>query len=566
MRGTPTRWSRFLYMDAIFSLAAVPRARVLERAAARVPGCLYLCLWAPVTAQPSSSHLFCLDAWIGGGDRARPTFEAYRGALCAVVSGCVPGWAYREGRAYIELPEPGLTASASLQAQQQFYHVSHKELFFILQTLKPFSSLHTLVFFFSLQEAGTKMAVFMGCDSGEIEVGLSTTSAVAGAAVADHVQQALLEEILELPPARPTSSSSSMPSLSIGSPEYTSLIRALATPLAAAGEPSTQPLPGSLAPVYGLHAFPTAAEADDAAAAMAQAMLALISSSDASTTTSTPPPPPSYSTLPWLARHRSSPRRTTAFKAYSAATAPRARPRPGAPGQRMIKTCVSLLASVHAAMRSRELAAARHGDGGAQPPPSTTSSSQLHHMISERRRRERLNDSFQSLRALLPAGAKKDKANVLASTTEYMARLISQVSQLQDQNQQLEAQLGLNRTAGDDGSSERIEVDVTTGASSTSTSSASIVPREVSVRVTVRAECDISEVLISLLARLRETGSFTVVSVEARQQNGAAARASLTLRVTEEAGYVVDEAWLKEALTKVVEDATTTTAPPSGSP
>uniref|UniRef100_A0ACD5WTS0 Uncharacterized protein n=1 Tax=Avena sativa TaxID=4498 RepID=A0ACD5WTS0_AVESA len=537
MRGTPTRWSRFLYMDAIFSLAAVPRARVLERAAARVPGCLYLCLWAPVTAQPSSSHLFCLDAWIGGGDRARPTFEAYRGALCAVVSGCVPGWAYREGRAYIELPEPGLTASASLQAQQQFYH-----------------------------EAGTKMAVFMGCDSGEIEVGLSTTSAVAGAAVADHVQQALLEEILELPPARPTSSSSSMPSLSIGSPEYTSLIRALATPLAAAGEPSTQPLPGSLAPVYGLHAFPTAAEADDAAAAMAQAMLALISSSDASTTTSTPPPPPSYSTLPWLARHRSSPRRTTAFKAYSAATAPRARPRPGAPGQRMIKTCVSLLASVHAAMRSRELAAARHGDGGAQPPPSTTSSSQLHHMISERRRRERLNDSFQSLRALLPAGAKKDKANVLASTTEYMARLISQVSQLQDQNQQLEAQLGLNRTAGDDGSSERIEVDVTTGASSTSTSSASIVPREVSVRVTVRAECDISEVLISLLARLRETGSFTVVSVEARQQNGAAARASLTLRVTEEAGYVVDEAWLKEALTKVVEDATTTTAPPSGSP
>jgi hypothetical protein len=44
----------FVSMDAIFSLAAVPRARVLERAAARVPGCLYLCLWAPVTAQPSS--------------------------------------------------------------------------------------------------------------------------------------------------------------------------------------------------------------------------------------------------------------------------------------------------------------------------------------------------------------------------------------------------------------------------------------------------------------------------------------------------------------------------------
>ncbi|KAM0912422.1 hypothetical protein ACQ4PT_012819 [Festuca glaucescens] len=521
-------------MDTIFSLAAVPRARVLERAAARVPGCLYLCLWAPVTAQPSSSHLFCLDAWIGGGgggDRARATFEAYRGALCAVVSGCVPGWAYKEGRAYVELPEPDLTASASLQVQQRFYH-----------------------------EAGTKMAVFMGCESGEIEVGLSTTS-VPAATVADHVQQALLEEILELPPARPSSSSSSMPSLSIGSPEYSSLIRSMATSVAAAGEPSTQtmmlasPLPGLLTPVYGRHEFQTAEAVD--AATMAEAMLALISSSDASTTST---PEPSYSTPSWLARQLTSPRRTTAFKAYSAARAPRARPRPGAPGQRMIKTCVLLLASVHMAMRNRELGAASHEDGRAQLPPASANS-QLHHMISERRRRERLNDSFQSLRALLPPGSKKDKANVLASTTEYMAQLISQVSQLQDQNRQLEAQLGLNPAMIDDGSSEKIEVEVTTGAST----SASGQPREVSVRVTVRSECDISEVLISLLARLKETGSFTVASVDARQQSGALARASLTLRVTE-AGYAVDETWLKEALRKVVEDATTVTAGLPGSP
>jgi hypothetical protein len=110
-----------------------------------------------------------------------------------------------------------------------------------------------------------------------------------------------------------------------------------------------------------------------------------------------------------------------------------------------------------------------------------------------------------------------------------MAKLISQVSQLQDQNRQLEAQLGLNPTMIDDGSSEKIEVEVTTGAS---TSSASSQPREVSVRLTVRAECDISEVLISLLARLKETGSFAVVSVDARQPSGALARASLTLRVT----------------------------------
>uniref|UniRef100_A0A3B6TMD9 BHLH domain-containing protein n=1 Tax=Triticum aestivum TaxID=4565 RepID=A0A3B6TMD9_WHEAT len=406
----------------------------------------------------------------------------------------------------MELPEPDLTASASLQVQQQFYH-----------------------------EAGTKMAVFMGCESGEVEIGLSTTS-VAAAAVADHVHQSFLEDLLQLPPAGLSSSSSPVPSLSIGSPEYSSLIRAMATPVAAPGESSTQPpmmqaspLPGLLAPI---------AEANDYAL-MVQAMLAVVPSSASHRS------------------QRSSPRRTTAFKPYRAALPPRARPRPGAPGQRMIKTCISLLASVHMAMRNRpEHATARREDSSA---PSTTS--QLHHVISERRRRERLNDSFQTLRALLPPGSKKDKANVLASTTEYMAKLVSQVTQLRERNLQLEAQLGLNQSASDDNpSGKTVEVEVTTGASTSTSTAPSQQPREVSVRVTVRAECDMSEVLTSLLARLKDTGSFAVVSVEARQQSSALARASLTLRMTE-VGDVVDEAWLEEALAKVVEDAVMKTPP-----
>lgn len=40
------------------------------------------------------------------------------------VRSCVPGWAYKDGRPYMELPEPDLTASASLPVQLQFYHVS----------------------------------------------------------------------------------------------------------------------------------------------------------------------------------------------------------------------------------------------------------------------------------------------------------------------------------------------------------------------------------------------------------------------------------------------------------
>ncbi|KAL6602889.1 hypothetical protein ACP70R_043250 [Stipagrostis hirtigluma subsp. patula] len=548
-------------MDAIFALAAAPRARVLERAASRVPGCLYVCLWAPVIAGRliPSSHLFCLDAWIRGGgvgDCARAAFEAYRGALCAVVSGCVPGWAYKDGASYMELPEPDLTASASLQVQQQFYN-----------------------------EAGTKMAVFMGSDNGEIEIGLSTTSA---AGVSDHFQQSLLEELLQMPPTGPSSSSSSLPSLSIGSPEYSSLIRTMAMSAAPATEPSSQErqplplqpavqLPGLLPPVYGGphgHApFPSAV-ADDAA--MAQAMLAVISSTapPASATSAAAPPAPSP---PWLARHRarrSSPRRGTtgAFKAYSAALSPRAPPRPGAPGQRMIKTAIALMVSVHMAMRDRELAVARHEEGASaaappRPPPQPTSS-QLHHMISERRRRERLNESFQTLRALLPPGTKKDKATVLADTTEYMSKLIAQVSELEAKNRQLEAQLShageAQLVAGDD-STERVQVDVTTGAStSTSTSNQ---PQEVGIRVTVRAECDLSELVVALLARIREMERLTVATVDARQRSRAHAQVSITLRVAP-SNEELDEASLKEAVAKVVEDAVARPPPPPprGSP
>jgi hypothetical protein len=73
----------------------------------------------------------------------------------------------------------------------------------------------------------------------------------------------------------------------------------------------------------------------------------------------------------------------------------------------MIKTAIALMASVQMAMRHRELAEARqHEDAAAADAQQQHTSSQLHHMFSERRRRERLNESFQTLRALLPPGTK----------------------------------------------------------------------------------------------------------------------------------------------------------------
>jgi hypothetical protein len=86
----------------------------------------------------------------------------------------------------------------------------------------------------------------------------------------------------------------------------------------------------------------------------------------------------------------------------------------------MIKTAIALMVSLQMAMRHRELAEARqqHEDAvAATQPPTTTqqqhTSSQLHHMFSERRRRERLNESFQTLRALLPPGTKV-RSNIMA--------------------------------------------------------------------------------------------------------------------------------------------------------
>jgi len=283
------------------------------------------------------------------------------------------------------------------------------------------------------------MAAFMGCESGEIEIGMSTAASGGGSPMSldstlqqvfseDFFQQSLLEELLQLPPTRPSSPSSSLPSVSVGSPAgSTSLQRTVAvTPAATTTAPSSverqaappphprPPLPFVRHGGPGHVCFPSA-EADDAA--MAQAMLDVISASSSSALPTTPPstataPPPPPDNHHHRARRRGA---ATAFRAYNAALAPRApwRP-PGAPGQRMIKMGISILRRMHMLRFSRERSAGgtttmpQRGQEGEDDPSSSAvpSSSQLNHMISERRRRERLNESFEALRGLLPPGSK----------------------------------------------------------------------------------------------------------------------------------------------------------------
>uniref|UniRef100_J3M2X2 BHLH domain-containing protein n=1 Tax=Oryza brachyantha TaxID=4533 RepID=J3M2X2_ORYBR len=143
-------------------------------------------------------------------------------------------------------------------------------------------------------------------------------------------------------------------------------------------------------------------------------------------------------------------------------------------------------------------------------------------MISERHRREWITTASRRSGHLLPPGSKRDKAAVLANTTEYMDKLILQVSELEEKNRQLEAQLAMHAIAGEpqqtggsgEESSERIRVDVAIAGSLASHRS-----REVSIRVAVRAECDVSKLVVAVLSRLSGMGCFGVVSVDARQRN-----------------------------------------------
>ncbi|CAN6277997.1 unnamed protein product [Urochloa humidicola] len=614
-------------MDTLFVLGQESRLRILQRAAARLPGCAYLCAWAALPAAASQSpppaassssapatsprFLCCMDAWLcdgaaAGRRRVSALFDAYRGSLCAAMSGCVPGWAYKDGLPYMELPAHDLTASASLQAQQQFY----------------------------------QMAAFMGCESGEIEVGMSTTAAPSGGGSGsspmslesslhhvfseDFFQQSLLEELLLLPPTRPSSPSSSLPSVSaVDSPAAAEVLST--PPLVRAAPPATPPslhhprppLVSSLASPFSRRRrahFPSA-DADDAA--MAEAMLAVISSSSSAL-----PTPPSTAAAPLCGgnnddNHRSGARRwwprrrgaaATAFRPYNAALAPRAAApwrRVAPPGQRMIKMGISILRRMHMLRFSRAAATTMAQQQRAREEeeedatPAAPTSSQLNHMISERRRRERLNESFEALRGLLPPGSKKDKATVLAKTLDYMNILVAQIADLEARNRSLESRAHHQHSNGGGGggwnrkerpihssseqqdvvvlqglsgrtTSERVQVHVTTtagaGAASTSSSPSSSWRRPAREAVTVRVEAraaargDVGELVARALAAIKEMGCFTVVAVDAGRPGGGGgggdgtAHATFTLRAT--AGEF-DEASLREAVTKAAEDSAT---------
>ena len=98
---------------------------------------------------------------------------------------------------------------------------------------------------------------------------------------------------------------------------------------------------------------------------------------------------------------------TGAFKRYARHLGPKRPPKPGACGQRMFKTAMSVLSKMHAAARySAQQQYYYQQAAAAEAAAPALAVNQLQHMFSERKRREKLNDSFHALKAVLPPGAK----------------------------------------------------------------------------------------------------------------------------------------------------------------
>ncbi|OEL18151.1 hypothetical protein BAE44_0020830 [Dichanthelium oligosanthes] len=215
----------------------------------------------------------------------------------------------------------------------------------------------------------------------------------------------------------------------------------------------------------------------------------------------------------------------------------------GASGASHVTVRSSSLGAV-APERTTSLSSA--ASGGRQ---QENNSSQVYHMMSERKRREKLNDSFHTLRSLLPPCSKKDKTTVLINAASFLKTLEAQVSELEEKNTKLERYVpredGGAATAA---THRRAKVHISRAASD---------EQQVTLMVMVMVECDIVDLVLHVLECLRWMSGVSVLSVDADTYSPQAllkARAHIKLQIMD--GDCWNEALFHEAMTKAVHDAT----------
>ncbi|KAK3210470.1 hypothetical protein Dsin_015176 [Dipteronia sinensis] len=499
-------------------------------------GCTYICLWSYL--QPPN----CLLFWDGlyneeNNNQAQRLFHEYCQSVFPVsdYNSCVPGLAFKNSQHYIELNESELHRLASNETQRRFY-----------------------------QEARIKTAVFMACKSGEIELGLSHSTQINMEMEIRNlfpVQDSARDQLsLPFPTDLniPSSSSSSLRSLSMDSPESSSLIFNI--PRTTHQLPETlKEIPSILPPIIptttsssphqqAMQAFaqirnlqlPTPENED---AVITRAILAVLTASSPSSSTSS-------------SHHQSKPK-ASAFKNYNLGLSPSTSQMKTSSStslrgsQSMPKRAISYYTRLNITRREHTLS-------------SRPTSTQLHHMMSERKRREKLNESFQALRSLLPPGTKKDKGSLLVSTRDHLSSLKAQIAELTERNKKLEAQLlpsasaSASREAAAAAAAveavsvnQRVDIRVTPVPESTSED------RIIDLGLTVTAEsASMLDLAIRILEFLKQVqNNVSLISMEANTRISESASFNhLTFRLRIIQGSEWDESAFREAVRRVVAD------------
>ncbi|CAD5335098.1 unnamed protein product [Arabidopsis thaliana] len=522
-------------MDAFF-LTDDPNTRnQLIRSLAQSFGCVYVCLWSYYFPRPSN-YLISMDGYYNeaseepsssssSGSLARSLFHEYSQSVIPLQNGHVPSMAFMNNLPYVEIRPQESQRLAFNDTQRLFY-----------------------------QEARIQTVIFMGCRSGEIELGMTydTTNMKIEASLREWFPEDFNRKSSPAnsdylrPPHYPSSSSSSLSPNNIS--EYSSLLFPLIPKPSTTTEAVNVPVLPPLAPInmiHPQHQEPLFRNRQREEEAMTQAILAVLTG---------PSSPPSTSSSPQRKG------RATAFKRYYSMISDRGRaPLPSVRKQSMMTRAMSFYNRLNINQRERFTRenATTHGEGsggsgGGGRYTSGPSATQLQHMISERKRREKLNESFQALRSLLPPGTKKDKASVLSIAREQLSSLQGEISKLLERNREVEAKLAGEREIENDlRPEERFNVRIRHIPESTSRE------RTLDLRVVLRGDIiRVDDLMIRLLEFLKQINNVSLVSIEARTLARAEGDTSIvlviSLRLKIEGEW--DESAFQEAVRRVVAD------------
>ncbi|KAJ1439865.1 Myc-type, basic helix-loop-helix [Sesbania bispinosa] len=518
-------------MEGVFSLPVAARTDFIHSLAQSF-GCSYICLWAYDSI--SSNRLSFLDGFYNVRNNqpsssletvAQGLFNQYRSLTFDVNDDRVPGLAFKNRCPYLELQQLELLRLASAEIQTQFY-----------------------------LEARIKTAIFMGCNKGEIELGfLNMSQADIQTALRSLFPEDFSRQSQQIDQNPPSSSSSSLRSLSTGSPEYSSLIFNIPgtsqshfpETLGVGGVPPMRPVSNTatsqnqqalqlqaLAQVTPTPSqFPTPETEHDA---IMRAILNVISSPSHQHQT--------QQNWPYMVHPEAS-----AFMRYRSDRSSNMTPQMGSNFRRQ-----SLMKRSFAFFRNLNFMRMRERIQTTRP-----SSTQLHHMISERRRREKLNENFQALRALLPPGTKKDKASILITAKETLSSLMTEIDKLSKRNQELMSLLPAKESTTEEktkasslSSNERLNVQVSHVPESSSSEE-----QMVDLQVNVRGQISQVDILIRLLEFLKQVHHVSLVSMGANthtEEGNALHQLTFRLRIIQ--GSEWDEAAFQEAVKRVVAD------------